>query len=729
LLKLKLDPKKYSEWAPGATVNLYSCGPNTRGVLGLGDIESRNLLTLVSSGWKAAVIGGFHTLALKDNGDLYACGDNRMGELGLGDLDDRHVLTFVSSGWKAVAPGQHFSLALKKNGDLYACGMGWYGALGLGDNEDRDVFTFVSAGWREIAAGYHHTLALRDNGDLYSCGGNDFGQLGQGDNTYRNTLTFVSSGWEKITAGHHSSFALAENGDLYACGANSQGELGLGSFGHPVGGYTSLVFISAGWKEVSASTHTLALKENGDLYACGHNINGALGLEDQTSRHTLTLVSSGWRAVAAGFRFTAALDTSGSLHACGLNDHGQLGLGDNSNRNILTFVSSEWKEISAGIGLMAIKAPDEGFQHCGPEWEYQALSDNTAWDYFSLYDLTFSPDGKFLFVSAYVEIWEPDFEYTSVVLVYNTITKELVYTRDLSVDAETHVENIVVKVSPDGTKLATVSGNDNHTFMLYSIASDGSLSLLGRSGFHSLWGSWPYPIWAEFDPTGAYVIAGGQQLGHTFNVSTFAGAEGFLGIPQPSTHTEIGGFSPDGQYLALGWTNAVTTIPEVCFGVWSSYYASPGMVAEYYDPDRSSFGQLQCRGIAWLPDSSQVLATFTRVNWDMKPDENFRAFAIPSGDIVVGGATEIYGKPFFQSLKITSDGLYVFVTQAQFHGDSGPLTEVYCKETWTKTRPPACVISKDIRKVAIAEGMVATIGPSFYEESGLPVQLYTYADE
>lgn len=43
--------------------------------------------------------------------------------------------------------------------------------------------------------------------------------------------------------------------------------------------------------------------------------------------------------VAAGYENTALLTESGQLWMCGSNDKGQLGLGDNVNRNMFTRVA------------------------------------------------------------------------------------------------------------------------------------------------------------------------------------------------------------------------------------------------------------------------------------------------------------------------------------------------------------------------------------------------------
>src|ERR1700738_4336187 len=79
-----------------------------------------------------------------------------------------------------------------------------------------------------------------------------------------------------IAAGEVHSLALKRDGSVWACGGNANGELGGGDTtlrATPVQmmGLQNVVAIAAG------SSHSLALKDDGTVWACGNNTWGQLG--------------------------------------------------------------------------------------------------------------------------------------------------------------------------------------------------------------------------------------------------------------------------------------------------------------------------------------------------------------------------------------------------------------------------------------------------------------------
>lgn len=133
-----------------------------------------------------------------------------------------------------------------------------------------------------------HTFILSENDTLYAFGRNDRGQLGLGDKVARSTpvrvplpLSLESSKVLKVATGHNFSLVLFENGDVFACGGNSHGELGLGdskahfNVDHPtltkVTELSNVRDIACGWE------HSLACTRSGELFSWGHPMNGQLG--------------------------------------------------------------------------------------------------------------------------------------------------------------------------------------------------------------------------------------------------------------------------------------------------------------------------------------------------------------------------------------------------------------------------------------------------------------------
>ena len=128
-----------------------------------------------------------------------------------------------------------------------------------------------------LAAGSWHNLALKSDGTVWAWGDNGSGQLGDGSTTDRSTPVQVSGRVIAIAAGSYHSLALKSDGAIWAWGSNGSGQLGDGSTSYynstpvPVSGLSGVIALAAG------SSHTLALKSDGTVWAWGSNYDGQLG--------------------------------------------------------------------------------------------------------------------------------------------------------------------------------------------------------------------------------------------------------------------------------------------------------------------------------------------------------------------------------------------------------------------------------------------------------------------
>jgi alpha-tubulin suppressor-like RCC1 family protein len=84
------------------------------------------------------------------------------------------------------------------------------------------------------------------------------------------------------------------------------------------------------------TAHTLLLKTNGSLWACGYNYNGQFGDGTTTSRSSPVQVMTGVSAVSTGTDHTMIQKTDGSLWTCGDNRFGQLGDGTTTDQTTFT---------------------------------------------------------------------------------------------------------------------------------------------------------------------------------------------------------------------------------------------------------------------------------------------------------------------------------------------------------------------------------------------------------
>ena len=188
-------------------------------------------------------------------------------------------------------------------------------------------------------------------GYLYATGWNGSGQLGLGHKINKKEFTVVGSSlWKSTACGYNFTLAIKEDGTLWAAGNNTYGQLGLGYFGGADKVEFTLVSTDS-WKSVTCGYgHSMAIKEDGSLWATGYNGTGGLGLGDSTNRNTFTSVGvSSLKCVTCGRVFTFILHQTGALYATGHNNLGQLGLGDTVTRYDFTLVAEPfWQDVAAG---------------------------------------------------------------------------------------------------------------------------------------------------------------------------------------------------------------------------------------------------------------------------------------------------------------------------------------------------------------------------------------------
>ncbi len=205
-----------------------------------------------------------------------------------------------------------------------------------------------------VAAGNDHSLALMSDGTVWAWGPNASGQLGDNTTTQRNSAVQVLAGTSgcgtnlcnitAIATGISFSLALKSDGTVWTWGTNTAGQLGDGTTTQrntpvQVSGLTNITAIAAS----SFSSHALALKNDGTLWAWGNNSTGQLGDNTTTNRTTPVQVLTGASgcvtnlcnitAIAVGSNFSMAVKSGGSLWAWGDNSQNQLADGTTTQRN------------------------------------------------------------------------------------------------------------------------------------------------------------------------------------------------------------------------------------------------------------------------------------------------------------------------------------------------------------------------------------------------------------
>ena len=205
--------------------NVYSWGFNNYGQLGNGTIEADYNQKYAadparvpdpkdtSKAFKAVQIsaGGFHALAIGQDGAAWVWGFNYWGQLGDGTTTNQARPKLVGNPSDSSQPfqvaqinaGTLHSLAVDQNGAAWAWGWNVYGQLGDGTTSNRSTPTRVlppagqgSAGTglatARTSGGYFHSLAIGRDGNAYAWGDNQYGELGNGSATQSSTPTPVA---------------------------------------------------------------------------------------------------------------------------------------------------------------------------------------------------------------------------------------------------------------------------------------------------------------------------------------------------------------------------------------------------------------------------------------------------------------------------------------------------------------------------------------------------------
>jgi len=338
---------------------VWSIGSNPPGTAG--EVEVGAMPVVGASGITAVASGLYHGLALKSDGTVLSWGTNEHGQLGDGTNDSSGELVTVTglAGVVAVAAGDWHSVAVTSDGSVWTWGKNDVGQLGDGTNVDSNVPHKVAGITHAVnaAAGTGHSVVLNNDGRVITWGVNSNGEMGVGNNSIWTTKEVVA-GLDHVVAvraAGHQTFAVKDNGGVWAWGKNDHGQLGDGTKTASLSPkrITALVDVAA---VVPGPNHTVVVKSNGATLVFGDNSEGQLGNGTTTERLTplsLDVPPLNRRVVAAGVgtRHTVIVRDDGSVWACGSNAAGQLGVGAVALRTTPVEVSGVGDVKSLALGL------------------------------------------------------------------------------------------------------------------------------------------------------------------------------------------------------------------------------------------------------------------------------------------------------------------------------------------------------------------------------------------
>lgn len=302
-------------------------------------ISSKNIQTMFTSTNGVFSLSSFLANA---NGEFYAWGENNDGQLcnGTSDTNPHSIPTkIILAGGVSVikiASGEKHTLAIGSDGELYTCGFNGFGQVGRSGNSYIPAKVTLANGVKpkEIACGKYHSMAIGDDGNLYSWGYNWSGQVGDGTTTQRNTPTKVilPSGIKpiQISGGESHSMAICNDGNLYAWGRNNNGQLGDGTNVNKLIPTKSIFPNGVKAKRVSLGLSvSTAIGDDGELYTWGDDSwlqCGGIGSGTTPRKATL---ASGVKPtqLSCGPYHVMAIGDDGNLYTWGNSQYGQLGNG------------------------------------------------------------------------------------------------------------------------------------------------------------------------------------------------------------------------------------------------------------------------------------------------------------------------------------------------------------------------------------------------------------------
>ena len=261
------------------------------------------------------IVGDYYTTAwLTKEGNVYCIGNNTVGQLGINDDVNHNFATPQQTHTIGTSYGEQLSVK-----QLHCC---------------RKLF-----------------IALLTNGDIYAWGGTENIPSG-GTSGLKPTRTPI----RKVNQMFGSSIAVfyhkndQDNRRLYVSGYDNYGQLGLGKnekFGEntPIGPVlTNIIGNQHGFDilKISCSDFmTCFLLTNGEVYTCGSNVDGSLGIGNTPnkpiySEPTFSLLNDKGEIkdiFTTGESTTYVKTASGEIYSCGNNDDGLLGIGNTDNKN------------------------------------------------------------------------------------------------------------------------------------------------------------------------------------------------------------------------------------------------------------------------------------------------------------------------------------------------------------------------------------------------------------
>ncbi|CDW82033.1 UNKNOWN [Stylonychia lemnae] len=335
---------------------LYAWGSDSHGQLGIQG-KRKNYLTpkqcqfgivvsKISCGFDHTAIITSNLLifdySIVDQGNLYMMGSNNEGKLGLNEKSIQSILspqlvdTLLHSQIASVSCGDQHTVAVSSTGECYSWGQGTNGALGIGQVIQRfkptQIEELKGQVIIDVQCGAKHTLLMNVNHEILSCGNGMNGQLGLGvsrNELFPKKIIFPNQATKIVcfSAGNYHSLFLEQNGEVFGCGSNDQGQLGIADIQYTL--TPQKIPNLQNVTQISCFDSSMAVNQMGQVLIWGPS------LVDQSFSHHIqpvTSIPNQALKIRMGRTMGVIMDNQKMVWVFGANKRGDLGVGDYGKR-------------------------------------------------------------------------------------------------------------------------------------------------------------------------------------------------------------------------------------------------------------------------------------------------------------------------------------------------------------------------------------------------------------
>ena len=246
---------------------------------------------------------------------------------------------------KKVSSSGHTTIILLKDGSVWGCGRNNKYQINSKGGQFSTFQKICDDGIDILSIGYGTFVIKKDN-TLWAIGNSDYSFPLFGTSSLY-SFTKIFDNIKKVSCSGNNTLLLTTEGEVYGCGCNTYGDLGVGDTTR----HDSFVKVNiTDVKDIYTFEHTSwILKNDNSLWSCGFNPRGNQGTGDTTQRTVFGKRLENVADVKAIGSFTLALKLDGSLWGCGENSYGCLGdFSTTEYTTTFTKISDNVKKIFVG---------------------------------------------------------------------------------------------------------------------------------------------------------------------------------------------------------------------------------------------------------------------------------------------------------------------------------------------------------------------------------------------